>query len=80
MLAAEREREGGSKGGKREEEEGRRGWRVRVVTRGCWDGRSIQRDILEQVLFVSSGADRERYIAIARKLAAASDGDLEVIG
>jgi len=43
-------------------------------------GRSIQRDILEQVLFVSSGAERERYIAIARKLAAASDGELEIIG
>jgi len=42
--------------------------------------RSIQRDILEQILFVSSGEERERYIAIARKLAAASDGDLEIIG
>jgi putative membrane protein len=42
--------------------------------------RSIQRDILEQILFVAKGSEREHYIAITRKLASISDGELEVIG
>lgn len=42
--------------------------------------RSIQRDVLEQILFVSTGAERERYIAITKRLAKATQGDVEIIG
>ena len=36
-------------------------------------------NVFEQVLFVSRGQERQRYITIARKLAAISD-DVEVVG
>jgi len=37
-------------------------------------------DILKQVLFVSTGAERERYIAITNKLAAVAQANVEVLG
>jgi len=57
--------------------EGVRQLEVLPLARYC---RSIQRDILEQVLFVSSGPERERYIAITNKLAAAAKTNVEILG